>query len=199
MPSRDEGDGLTAVATAALASVAAAGERAPLVLIDGRSGAGKSTLARELRRRWPGEVDVLPLDALYPGWDGLAAASVILAEDVLSPRAEGRPGRWRRWDWEADRVAEEHVVSPQRALIVEGAGALTATTAQWATVSVWLDAPEELRRRRAMARDGETYAPHWRSWAAQEERHIRTHRPAELADLGYGAEPSTACTSASSR
>ena len=33
---------------------------------------------------------------------------------------------------------------------------------------VWLEAPEGLRRERALSRDGQTFAPHWERWAAQE-------------------------------
>lgn len=170
---------------------------ASLVLIDGRSGAGKSTLARMLQQRLDGDADVLALDSFYPGWDGLHAASVMLARDVLEPRSAGRPGRWRRWDWDRDVPAEEHLVEPGRMLVVEGSGSLTASTSRHATVSVWMDAPASRRRARAIARDGDAYAPHWQRWAAQEERHIAENDPAGLADIVYDA--SAARTSASSR
>ena len=51
------------------------------------------------------------------------------------------------------------------------------------TLAIWLDAPEELRRERALARDGELFAPHWEQWAAQEQAHWHAGRPWELADL----------------
>ncbi|MDQ1128762.1 hypothetical protein [Microbacterium sp. SORGH_AS_0888] len=198
MPSRSSEPGeLGPLLRSVLAAVARSGEAAPLVVIDGRSGAGKSTFARMLQQHLPGEVDLLPLDAFYPGWDGLTAASEMLADEVIAPRAAGEPGRWRRWDWDRGVAAEEHLVAPGRTLVVEGSGSLTPRVAAYATVSVWMDGPAPQRRARALARDGETYAPHWERWAAQEEQHVARNRPADLADVVY--DPSTACTSASSR
>ncbi len=157
---------------------------APVVLIDGRSGSGKSTLANEIARaRARGEdaVTLLALDTIYPGWDGLAAASDMLATDILQPRAEGRPGTWRRWDWNLGEAAERQDVQPHAALIVEGAGALTGHTAPLADITVWLESPVASRRSRALLRDGDAYRPHWERWAAQEREHIRQHTPARWA------------------
>ena len=66
-------------------------------------------------------------------------------------------------------------------------------------LGLWLDAPAEQRFARAIARDGDAYAPHWQRWAEQEERHIAVNDPAALADLVYDDSPSAARTSASSR
>ncbi|MFC6235722.1 hypothetical protein ACFPZL_11580, partial [Leucobacter soli] len=48
--------------------------------------------------------------------------------------------------------------------------------------SLWLECPAPLRRQRALARDGEIFAPHWDSWAAQEETQIAAERPIALVD-----------------
>ena len=48
---------------------------------------------------------------------------------------------------------------------------------------VWVDAPTALRKERALSRDGETYAPHWDRWAAQEDAVYGAVRPWENADL----------------
>jgi dephospho-CoA kinase len=48
---------------------------------------------------------------------------------------------------------------------------------------IWVDAPEEQRYRRAMARDGDAYAPHWARWAAQERAHFAADRTRERADV----------------
>jgi energy-coupling factor transporter ATP-binding protein EcfA2 len=193
---------LTSILGEVLAELGTIDRPDALVLIDGRSGSGKSTLARMLRDAWPGGggVDLLAMDDIYPGWDGLAAASAHLFSGILAPRAAGEAGRWRRWDWDRSGPADEQVLLPGRPLIVEGAGALTAATAALADLTVWLDAPSELRRERALARDGETYAPHWSRWAAQEDRHIALHRPETRADRVYDvADPSIDRTNPSSR
>lgn len=150
------------------------------VLIDGRSGAGKSTLADELQRRWEASA-VVRLDDIYPGWDGLAWAIEHLRTELLQPRAAGRPGRWRRWDWAADAPAGWQTVPAARRLIVEGVGALAARTPGNA-VGIWVDAADAVRKQRALQRDGDTFRPYWEHWAAQEDAVIARYDPRSAAD-----------------
>lgn len=168
--------------SAAIVAVAAAN---PVVLIDGRSGAGKSSLAARLVRAWPlrGRPQLVALDSLYPGWDGLASGAETARESILRPHGRGLIGTWNRWDWEQHAPAEAHAVDPALGLIVEGCGALTAASARLADVTVWVDGPAATRKRRALDRDGDGFRAHWDMWAAQEDAHIRDDRPQELADI----------------
>ncbi|WP_345750422.1 hypothetical protein [Microbacterium rhizophilus] len=193
MPSRSSApDPFAEALDAAAASLAAAVARldivAPALVIDGRSGGGKTTLARRLAADWPRmgeEPQLVALDSFYPGWDGLAEGTRLTREWLLAPHAAGIAARWRRFDWDVQAFAEEHVVAPQRPLIVEGSGALTPAARPLVQLAVWVDAPRESRRARALERDGDTYAPHWQRWAAQEESHIAAHDPRGLADLVF--------------
>jgi hypothetical protein len=155
----------------------------PVVLIDGRSGSGKTSLARTLVARWPlrGRVQLVALDSLYPGWDGLADGVEAARELILRPHARGLIGVWERWDWESSAPAEAHAVDPSLPLIVEGSGLLTASTARLGDVRVWLESPPQSRMRRALQRDGETYRPHWARWAEQEDRHLARDEPTRRA------------------
>jgi energy-coupling factor transporter ATP-binding protein EcfA2 len=155
----------------------------PVVLIDGRSGSGKTSLARTLVARWPlrGRVQLVALDSLYPGWDGLAHGVEAARELILRPHARGLIGVWERWDWETSAPAEAHAVDPSLPLIVEGSGLLTAATARLGDVRVWLESPPQSRMRRALQRDGETYRPHWKRWAEQEECHLARDEPTRRA------------------
>ncbi|MBJ7339270.1 hypothetical protein [Mycolicibacterium sp.] len=155
---------------------------ATTVLIDGRSGSGKSTLATELSRSWAGS-DVLRLDDVYPGWDGLWWASEHIRSEVLEPRADGLPGRWRSWDWTAQRPGTWHDVEPDRRLVVEGVGALTPDSRSLTDLAIWVDEDDAVRKRRALSRDGDGYLPHWERWAAQEDDFIARCHPRRCADL----------------
>ena len=48
---------------------------------------------------------------------------------------------------------------------------------------VWIDAPRELRRRRGIDRDGDSYAPHWSRWEAQELALFAADRTSDRADV----------------
>jgi hypothetical protein len=170
---------LEAAAAIIIDAVIAVGASNPVVIIDGRSGSGKSSLARILVSRWPlrGRVQLVALDSLYPGWDGLAAGVDSARDQILRPHARGLIGVWERWDWEASAPAESHAVDPSLPLIVEGSGVVTAQTAPLGDVRIWLESPSASRRRRALERDGDTFRPHWERWSEQEERHIARDEP----------------------
>lgn len=190
MPSRSDdpfGEALERALREVVEAVAALTAPLPRVLIDGRSGSGKTTLAARLRDRWPLSAvpRVIALDDFYPGWDGLAEAARMAVRGVLEPHAAGRLGMYRRWDWVRDAPGESRFVQPTWPLLVEGCGLLTPESHPYADLSIWVDAPEASRKRRALERDGDGYAPHWDRWAAQEAEHIARHRPRRLADLAF--------------
>jgi uridine kinase len=172
----------TDVATIAAQAARDAWAARPVVLVDGPSGAGNTTFARALVEAWPvpegGRTpQLVSMDDLYPGWDGLAAGSAIV-ETLLIDLRSG----YRRWDWERGRPGVRVDLDPDAPLIVEGCGALTPRTRASASLGLWLDADETLRRIRALEREP-GYAPHWERWAAQERAHWDAHHPWELADL----------------
>jgi uridine kinase len=158
------------------------GPPAPRILVDGRSGSGKTEFARTLVGLLPG-AQLVRLDDIYPGWDGLEAASIAVHREIL-PRL-----RWQRFDWETNSMAEWHDLDPERAIVIEGCGSLSAGSRRLATSAIWIDLDPATRKARALARDGDTYAPHWNRWAAQEDAFIARENPRALADTVYcGAE-----------
>ena len=111
----------------------------PVVTIDGYSGSGKSTLAAAIARL-VSNWQVLHLDDWYPGWDGLAAGADI-ARRIAADLRGGRASSYEAWDWENGTTGATTRV-PLAPTIIEGCGAI--------------------------ARDGQTYAPHWQRWADQD-------------------------------
>ncbi|WP_052462217.1 nucleoside/nucleotide kinase family protein [Nigerium massiliense] len=147
------------------------------VLIDGGSGSGKTSYAHRLAEEWPRPVQLVSLDALYPGWDGLAAGAAAVP-GILSPLTPG----YRTWDWRRGAPGERVTLDPTVDVVVEGCGSLTPANRALATAALWLDLDAAERRRRALDRDQDAYVPYWDRWAAQEAEHWAAHRPWELAD-----------------
>jgi hypothetical protein len=152
-----------------------------LVCLDGPAGSGKTTLSGAIDALAPG-CTVVHLDDLYDGWDGLPRVGEQL-DSLLLPLARGEVGGYRRYDWHAGRYAGTVAVPPAPLLVLEGVGAGSAAHAHLATVTVWVGAPAELRRARALARDGTGLAGHWDAWAAAEATCFAASRVAERADL----------------
>lgn len=154
------------------------GDRA-VVLIDGPSGAGKSTLADAVVRAWPGPVPptLVRLDDIYPGWGGLDAATAMVHDTLLTARSRHRPAGWRRYDWATGSPAEWHAVDPDRALLVEGCGAFAGAVAGMSDVRVWLDADDDIRKQRALARDGGVFEEHWDQWQLEWAAYLDREQP----------------------
>lgn len=158
-----------------------------LVVVDGPAGSGKTTLAAQLGDALPAQV--LHMDDLYEGWRGLEPAWGRLDEWVLAPLAAGRAGRYRRFDWGLDRFAEWHDVPPAPYLVVEGCGAGRREADAVAALRVWVEAPDDVRLRRGLERDGEDQRAHWLAWMRDEREHYVRHASRERADVvldGWG-------------
>lgn len=154
------------------------------MLIDGPSGAGKSTFADAVVAAWPEPAPrLVRMDDLYPGWNGLEAASAEVADQLLEPLLTTGTGRWRRWDWASSEPAEWHEVVVGHPLIIEGCGCLTRRTAPLADLRIWLTAADDVRKRRALARDAGGFDAHWDGWQAQWELFVHRETPEALADV----------------
>lgn len=152
-----------------------------VVAVDGQSGSGKTTFADQLADA-AGAV-VLHLEDLYPGWHGLAATPPMVARGILDAIAVDRIGTAARWDWVNDRPGDTLRVRPTPLLILDGVGSGAAVIRPFLSLLIWVEAPTDVRKQRALARDGGVYAPYWDIWAAQEATHFRAEETRRHADV----------------
>jgi cytidylate kinase len=174
------GASTSALADALAAAPPSAGVTRVLA-IDGRSGSGKSTIARSVAALI--EAPLISLEDLYGGWDGLEHGIELLRREVLEPLARGEQAAVPRYDWQARAWAPPWALESPARLVIEGVGAGARVLAPHTSLLAWLELTEEARRERALARDGDLYAPHWTRWAAQEEAYLARNHPREHADL----------------
>ncbi len=158
-----------------------------LALVDGPSGSGKTVLAARLAAALGG-APVVPMDDLYPGWDGLADGARLLVEQIVRPLTAGRSARYRRYDWNRRVYAEVRDLGAPHLLVVEGVGCGVRPAAAAASMLVWVEATRAVRFRRGIERDGEAYRAHWERWACQEDTHFAAEGTRDRADVHVDGE-----------
>ncbi len=156
--------------------------------MDGPAGSGKTTLAaaidEEIRVGQRLATVVFHLDDMYGGWetefDELASRVV---GQILEPLSRRQPGRWQRYDWAAGRFDGWETLAPPDVLVLEGCGSGARQASALVNVLVWVEAEQDLRVARGVARDGEQVLPKWRAWMAHEATHFAAHETRTRADV----------------
>lgn len=165
-----------------------------LVLIDGLGGAGKSVLARALagELRAPlieGDDFYLPSAKRQPSGLGSYALGASydwrrLEQQVLAPLARGEDTRFQRYDWTHDRLSDWVRVSAKGSVVVEGVYLLRTELRNYASVSIWVETPRDVRLARGLERDGEVARPQWiDEWMPAEDAYVSAMRPRAAATL----------------
>jgi uridine kinase len=152
-----------------------------IVAIDGLGGAGKSSFAERLSITLGG-ADIIHTDD-FASWENPVDWWPQLIEKVLEPVARMEMVRFRRSQWEAGQDRGWVELRPDEFLIVEGVTAAREAFAPYLTYAIWIDAPEEVRLRRGLDRDGQAARDQWELWMADEARYKSRERPDERADL----------------
>jgi uridine kinase len=158
-----------------------------LVAIDGPGGAGKSTYAARLAEAC--HAQVLHTDD-FASWENPLHWWPGLEEQVLGPIAADQAGRYQRYDWHRQALAEWHTVIPGGVLILEGVSSARAAVRDRLSPSVWVETPRHIRRARGLARDGSEADALWEEWMNDEDAHFTSDRTREHADVivsGVGA------------
>jgi uridine kinase len=156
-----------------------------VIAVDGPSAAGKSTFATALAAALDGAPVVRSDDFPVP-WDGDPLAWwPPLTTRVLEPLRAGRTGRFRRYDWRRETYAEQVEIPPAPVLIVEGVGA--AREEAPAAFRIWVEAPYDVRRRRAVERGDDLDS--WERWATTEAKYFAADRTRDRIDLVIDGNP----------
>lgn len=158
-----------------------------IVAIDGPGGSGKSTFARRLADA-AGGAQVVPTDD-FASWDNPVNWWPRLLEQVLEPLARGEAGRYQRFDWPTNRLAEWIAVEPAPIVVVEGVSSARLEWQHHLSFVVWVDTERETRLRRGLERDGEDQRAQWETWMAAEDDHFAAHRTRERADVIVDGDP----------
>jgi hypothetical protein len=149
--------------------------------VDGFGAAGKTTLAVSIAAAVPDAV-VLHIDdfgrAGVRGWD-----RALFVEQVLTPLLSGRPARYRAWDLVAEAPLGWCEVPSGVPVVVEGVSATDDRVPVPWDLTLWVDVPAEVRRRRIDARDDACLLERWRTdWWPNEQRYAAEQRPWERVD-----------------
>jgi uridine kinase len=172
---------LAKIATEVVARQPAKGMATRIVAVDGLGGAGKSGFAKHLSIALGG-ADIIHTDD-FAGWENPLDWWPQLIEKVLEPVARNEIVRFQHSQWEAGNDPGWVELRPDEFLIVEGVTAAREAFAPYLTYAIWIDAPEELRLRRGLERDGQSALQQWERWVANEARYRSRERPDERADL----------------
>jgi hypothetical protein len=160
---------------------------ARLVAVDGYGGAGKSTFAARLAAALGGAA-VVHTDDFATGEPG-GEWWPRLEREVIIPLSAGEAARYRRWDWEARRLAEWHVVEPMPAVVIEGVSSARRAGAGRLACAIWVEASAEVRLERGLERDGRKARPLWAAWMAEEDAHFARDDTRARCDLVVDGNP----------
>jgi hypothetical protein len=150
--------------------------------VDGLGGAGKTTFAALIERAVP-RAGVVHVDDFAAPW---------IAEwdygrfrsDVVAPLLAGRTARYQRFDWPTETLAEWHELEPGHVIVTEGVSSTRPETGVPWALTVWVEAPRDVRLQRALDRDGPELMPRWLDdWMPSEDAWAARAHPLDWIDL----------------
>ncbi len=149
--------------------------------VDGFGAAGKTTLAAKIADRLPGStvvhIDDFGRDGVR-GWD-----RALFRHQVLSPLLAGRTARYQAWDLVAQAPLGWVEVTPGGPVVVEGVSSTDDRVPVPWDLTLWVDEPEDVRRRRILERDEPALLDRWRDdWWPNEQAYADRQRPQQRVD-----------------
>lgn len=166
-----------------------------IIGIDGCGGSGKSTFTNKLKEE-RSNVTVVHMDDFY-----LPSSQIInthpkkkpigsdfdwkrLLSQVIEPLSQNKEGKYQRYDWELDNLAEWHTVPIGGIVIIEGVYSIRKELSNKYDLKIWVDCPRKIRLLRGLERDGEEARDMWENnWMISEDIYVEEHKPFERADI----------------
>lgn len=160
-----------------------------IIGVDGPAGAGKSTLAARIA-----EASGAPRIEIddFLSWDDPTGEGWWdrFEEQVLGPLSRGEDARFqqRDWanDWRGDSLGGWKTVPWQPVVVIEGVTCTRRATVGRLAYAIWVEAPDDVRLRRGLARGhGTSYDVEalWRTWMVQERAFFDRDATRDRADL----------------
>lgn len=179
-----------------------------IVGVDGCGASGKSTFTRSLAQIGS-SITRVEMDDFYLPSASRPSNDVVLItygeqydwkrlyEQVLQPLSQDREGRYQRYDWNLDTLAEFDTVSVGGIVIVEGIYSTRRELSNLYNYRIWVQCPYDIRLARGVARDETIVADDeaiarkeenpremWEKiWMPQEQRYIKAEEPYKAANL----------------
>jgi hypothetical protein len=168
----------------------AAGTGIRILAVDGPSGSGKSTLAMRLAA-WSG-APLIQIDD-FVSWSDFAGWWPRLERQVLTPLLSGLHARYQVRDWANDEFGTSlngwKTTEWSPLVILEGVTCTRLAAADRLAYRIWVDAPDDLRLRRGMERDGESHRQLWLDWMTEERQFFADDGTSARADLRVTGQP----------
>ena len=103
---------------------------------------------------------------------------------VLAPLSRGEDAQYQRYDWNNGRLGDWVLVPSQDTVVVEGVYLLRTELRRYASVSIWVETPREMRLAGGIQRDGEAARSRWTDeWMPAEDAYVAAMRPDAAAML----------------
>jgi uridine kinase len=133
-----------------------------LIGVDGPQASGKSTLAERLSARL--RAPLIQMDD-FVSWPDLVGWWPRFEAQVLNPLLSGGEAHYQLRDWENDEFGTAlhgwKTVQWSPVVVLEGLTCTRAAIADRLAYRIWVEAPDGIRLRRGLERDGDTHRALW--------------------------------------
>jgi len=157
-----------------------------IVAIDGPAGAGKTTLANRLKENIKeARVEIVHMDDLYDGWQSALTPALgkVLDINICSPVSQGKPFKYRKYDWLESKFGPLLEFSFPDILILEGVGAGQKTIRKFLDELIWIEISAQVGLQRVLQRDGAYLEKEMEIWQMRENFHFAADNTRDCATI----------------